>query len=283
MLSCPKRNIAQRAPQRAKQNIVVVVPQTPVNPKVAPPGTAWAEILYPSGLWQLYSDLDKLTYRHATLSDKERAEISKRIPSSLLRAEEEADKKLFDFVQKSINTIGVEEYSKKLKSAMTGDAQVLLALRCYAAATSGTRIKDIIEVFSNKQMNSHDFFPDSCYRTGKSMDYVLDRPENNDDPYWRSHNHHSAKHKRIRSLATDPDQTKRDKMPSSIIGQMTAILAGFGVNVKSHEDAWLALSDKSRAASIEERIVARIAYLVMNATVHKNQFGGSPPKMIPQM
>jgi hypothetical protein len=293
MMNYPKRNIAQNAPDSRKKKKPVVVVHSPPPPKKQKstpscPGATWNDVLYPSELWQMYEDLDKITYQRGRLSDKERDEIQKRMPSSLRQAEDEADQKLFEFVQNAINTKGVKTYSDILKRAMTGDAQALLALRCYAASTAGIRIRDVIQIFNNKAMNSHDFFPGSCQRTGtdpqtgKSMTYVVDRPESDDDPYWRSQNHKSTKHRMVRRLATDPKPTKRDKMPPSLANQMAKILAGFGIRVTSNEEAWEALSERSRAASIEDRIVARIAYLIMNATVHQdNKLGGPPPKMLP--
>lgn len=69
---------------------------------------------------------------------------------------------------------------------------------------------------------------------------------------------------------TDPEPTERDKMPSSIAGQMSNILSGFGINVQTNRDAWDVLSVKSKTSSVEDRIISRIAYLIMNANVRKN-------------
>jgi hypothetical protein len=234
----------------------------------------------------MYSDLDKVAY--GKLSAKERNEIGERMPSSLRQAEAEADKKLYDFVQTAVNTGGIQQYANILKQAMSGNAQELLALRCFAAATSGVRIRDTIQIFSNKPMNSIDFFPDSCRgtipdpKTGKATPYVVDRPDDDDDPYWRASNHASGKHRMVRRMATDQKQTKRDKLPPSMTQQISALLSKLGIHVRTHEEAWEELSNRSRKASIEDRIVARIAYLIMNATIHQdNKLTGQPPRTLP--
>jgi hypothetical protein len=290
MIRFPKRNVAQPIQKKPKKPAEIAIQEqeenhVEVKKPVCP--AKWSDRLYPSELWQLHDDLDTMAYRRGQLSPKEREELSKRLPSTLSQAEADADKRLFDFVQDAINTTGIVQYSNMLKQAMTPDAQLMLALRCYAAATSGERIRDTIKIFSHKTMNSLDFFPESCRRmgrdprTGRSMPYVVDRADSEDNPYWRAQNH-SIKQRMRRQITTDPEPTQRDRLPPHMLGQISQVLSGFGINVQSNKEAWTLLSDISKGAQVEDRIVARIAYLIMNATVHKdNRLGGHSRKLLP--
>lgn len=284
MINFPKRNVAQHIVVRPKQHTEIVVsqPELPESSESKPdltcPGAIWNDKLYPSELWRMHDDLDKLVY--GKLSEKEIEDIRERVYGSLKEAEAVADEKLFKFVQDSIDSIGIENYSDMLKKAITPNSQILLALRCYAAATSETRVRDIIEVYSNRSMNSIDFFPDSCKVNLDGEEYVVDRPEKVEDPYWRSQNHNSIKHRRIRKIITDPEQTEKDKMPPSMAEQMSNVLKGFGINIHTNIDAWNMLDARSKKSSVEDRIISRIAYLVMNATVHKSRIVENNRKLI---
>jgi len=313
MLRFPKKNIAQRGFDRKKAatgHYKLQEKQLPATEKPKkvikeeePQSTeyldaVWAGKLYPHELWNMHCDIDKFAYQK--LSVEELSVIKRKLslawldwkddienpkippPFSLSQVESDADKILFDFVQNSMNIIGVEAYGAMLQQAITDEARILLALRCYIAATSGKRERDSIKIYRNKQMDSWDFFPKECKRigvdpqTGKKFTYYVDRPKkkkgDKDDLYWRSKNHQSADHY-IVSKFVEPELSQKDKMPINIAPQMAEILSDFGIKVNSHEKAWNELSNRSRNASIENRIVARIAYLITNATVHKKTLG----------
>lgn len=313
MMRFPKKNIAQRfmkkseksknsqENQQSKQDLndIEKIPKVPtvyepkpavVQPKQYKDGSdkeivchnaAWNDKLYPSKLWQIHSDLDKLTYHRDKLKATEIDEINERLPGSLGQAEQYADKLLFEFVQNQVNLVGLEEYSKILQVAITPRTRILLALRCFIAASTDDNPPDSITIYKNQTLNSKDFFPDSCMNTwvnpetGEEEVYYTNQPLENDDsednPYWRSSNHKSDKHN-IATRLIQPDRSERDKLPTSFRRQMQMMLKEFGIEVDTLKSAWDHLDSISKDSTIEDRIVGRIAYLITNASVQRKTF-----------
>lgn len=322
MMRYPKKNIAQRFMNKSKkpkqiseeesskdsaeeqplklENIpkiptvyipppAVVKPQDPLDKysdDIVCYNAIWSDKLYPSKLWQIHNDLDKLTYYRKELSNEEIQEINDRLPGSLRQAEQYADKLLFKFVQDQVNLVGLEEYSKILQKAITPEVRILLALRCFIAASTNDSPPDSITIYRNKTLESKDFFPDSCMdtwtnpETGKEETYYTNQPQkdeqdkdsSDEDPYWRSSNHQSDKHS-IATKLVQPDKSKRDKLPASFKEQMKSMLnKEFGIEVENLRDAWDQLDKISKDFSIETRILGRIAYLITNASVQHKTF-----------
>lgn len=282
----PKKNIAQSQFDRSKSKLVKpeAKPETSLLPAIPElqkreestecPGAIWHGELYPHKLFQLHSDIELFFYQQDKLSPKDREELAGRMPFSLDHAEKEADKLLFKFVQDKINHVGVEAYSRALSAAVGDEVKVLFALRCMIAASSNEKVRQRIQIFRSEKMESADFFPESCKRvgedpeTGLEMIYYVDRPNKEDkNVYWRSLNH-QGKQPLMREIL-GPKLTKRDRMPTSFFEEMQFILADKGIKVDSHEGAWSVLNERSKYASIENRILARIMYLIANATVNK--------------
>lgn len=286
MIRYPKKNIAQRSEDRQNQLPAKIVevpdkgisepqlpaPTEPESAQLAPPAPApWAGTLYPSQLWHLHRDLELYVYQRHTLSPKERQELDERIPGSLRQAEQRADKLLYGFVQDHINRIGVESYYHLLEQATNDKIRILLALRCLMASTIQYEESTLV-IFSNDSMNSRDFFPDNSYwttetdpLTGEKIEVVQDKKG-----YTRSEEVQSKKHReRMRGIIGTPISDK-DKMPKEMAEQMRNILVSYGID-PNIEPAIL-LDQQSKDATIEERILARIAYLVMNAVVRKKTY-----------
>ena len=90
-----------------------------------------------------------------------------------------------------------------------------------------------------------------------------------EEGYERSEKFNSPKHKILVEFLISPPITSRDRMPTDIAGQMETILEGYGIIITDSNQIANILHNQSQSASIEERIVARVAYLIMNSAVHK--------------
>lgn len=230
--------------------------------------------LYPLKLWQLHHDLDLVTYHRDELTLEELDKIQSRLPGSMLVAESTADRMLRKFVETSVNNVGPEKYAQVLKAAMGPNAQILLALRCFIAASTNERPRDRITIYRNKSMNSSDFFPKDCQRkwfnpeTKREETYYVDRPEDQDNAYWRSSNHLSKQHQVVYKLL-EPPPGKQDQLPSDFRDHMKFLLEEYGLEVNTVEEAWRFLDSIGRDSEIEDRILARIAYLITNAQVQR--------------
>lgn len=184
MINYPKRNIAIPCVKTELKHSEQIcdIPETIVEPN--------HESLYPTKLEQLHNDINTWVYHYNELTPRQQNELSSRIPSSLAVAEHKADKMLCLFVESKVNSIGKEAYYELVKSSMTEDSEIMLALRCLLA--------------------------------------VSER-----------------------------------KMPQEIEKEMISILASYGHSQPF--DMWALLEIVSRRASINDRIIARIAYLILNA------------------
>jgi len=266
----PKSNLASRE--------VVAVSQSVQNAKECP-GALWNDKLYPARLWHIHKDLDLLAYHSHKLSKKEKEKLFERLPANLVVAERQADRALYRFVENEVNKVGVDTYGAMLRKAMTPKSKILLALRCWIASAQQNRPRDGIIIYQNRSMNSADFFPESAKRIGidpetkEEFVYYIEGDginEEDDDPYTRSKVHQSQKHIKVREIK-EPGPTKRDKLPGIMHHQMKLILEDFGHSVETTNQAWKILDKISKNSSIEDRIVARISYLIINATTHEKR------------
>ena len=236
--------------------------------------------LYPQKLWQLHNDIDTMFYGLHKLSEIERQELYERFPYSLSQAEKLADKLLFEFIQDKINTIGPNQYHVLLQKSMNKQTQILYALRCFIATHDITKTNDSVQIYKNSVMNSHDFYPESCKGTyvdedGIEQTYYREGPNNkdskNDSPYWRSENHQSTKHKLSRTLLNQKSKSSIDELPIKFRDELKQVLLDLGIAVESNDSAWNQLDSQSKQSTIDERIIARIAYLITNININKKQ------------
>lgn len=292
MIRYPKRNVGQpkksvrppiepeEIPQleiRAEKSEPTQAELVPVQPSPPPPPTLpvpcgpakWAEVLYPSKLWSLHQDLDYYTYRRHTMSKEEREVMEARLPPSTMMAESVADKLLDDFVVSAIERMGTQSYYSLLQQAMTDNAKIMLALRCLIAS-SVEYSQSKITIYRNKVMNSADFFPQSQWETMKDPQTgETIQVAKAEEGYERSEKFNSRKHQVLIEFFISPPITDRDKMPTDVAGQMKLVLEGYGISIDDPNKIWDRLSQQSQTSSIEERIVARIAYLIMNSAFRK--------------
>jgi len=232
--------------------------------------------LYPKKLWQLHHDLDLLTYDRHQYSEKELKKYEARMPCSLHAAESAADRMLTRFIKTRTNQLGSDVYLEQLQEAMEDNTHILFALRCFIAADTEEKKADPdeVQIFHHRGMNSADFFPDSCRHTyineeGEEEYYFSSAPTEKDeeDKYWRALNHQSDKHHLAHRLQA-PSRTEIDVMPADHRYHMAKVLNYFGIEVETTKQAWEILNERTRDASIEDRILARIAYLIANARAH---------------
>lgn len=293
----PRRNALQRdfdrksKVQNINQKNQIVINETPKVTNLASKTEIIPEIefiivkneqqdnnkLYPQKLWQLHDDINTMFYGLHKLSETERQELYERFPYSLSQAEKLADKLLFEFIQDKINTIGPDQYHALLQRSMSKQAQILYALRCFIATHDITQINDSVQIYKNNVMNSHDFYPESCKgiyidEDGVEQTYYKERPcDKKDGPYWRSENHQSTKHRLSRTLLNQKPKNSIDELPIRFRDELKQVLLDLGITVESNDSAWNQLDLQSKQSTIDERIVARIAYLITNININKKQ------------
>lgn len=300
MIRFPKKNIAQRSlnkpnplkPKRIEQ-LGITEDGPPVDHKelVKANKQALADIkknvelyevpndlegmgeLYPEELWRMHKDLEMLYERHK-LSKDQKKELDRRTYRSLTNLEQEADDLLYKFVQNKVKEVGVKPYFELVQKLLNDKSRTQLALRCVIASI-GDYKRDTLEVFSNKEMSGARFYLASQKKTsidpltGESIPIIDDES----DGYERSESEslRDKTHSLVLKLELGPKITKRDHMPDYLREHMGDVLVGLGHEIPTDQNqAWKMLDSISKDSTIEDRIVARIAYLIMNATVHKD-------------
>jgi hypothetical protein len=283
----PKKNIAQQRAARLQKEIIqepttekiVHIPEERPTPKeeVYPdlpffPLGPCSNTLYPTRLHRLHEDLELLG-RLASLPPRERKELQRRLPGSLVQAEDKANKMLSDFVENVVKMKGQEAYGQRLKEAMNDQIQIMLALRCYIAAKTVDGPKNKIVVYRNKAMNAWDFFPESARqtmidpKTGEQTIFI-NYETNEKAPYKRQMEVSSSKHFEVAKIE-DAGPKKIDRLPKQWGDVMDEVLLGFGHEVDNVTEAWILLDQVSKDSTIEERILSKIAYMITHASVHK--------------
>ena len=277
------RNIAQRSAKRLPKNQIKSADKkltiNSVNKIKKPKQDDFysSNGIYPDKLSQMHHDLDKWAYNYNNLSKKEKEEYQEKYGSiSLNGLEKQADQLLLNYVQFQINSIGQKAYYDQLQRLTTRNGRVLLALRCFIAATTDEKPKETLIIYSNREMNATDFFPKNSIKTmidpktGEPTILIDYQDDPNKNPYERSEiikNNHQEIAKFF-----GPEPTKRDKLPKNFAEQMQFLLEEYGYKVSTHEEAWNLLDGLSKQSSINDRIVSRISYLIINATTQKKTY-----------
>jgi hypothetical protein len=283
----PKKNIAQQQAERRLKPVepkpvkIINVPEDP-GPREPEVGGPLVNKLYPEKLYRLHMDLDllgKLSY----LSEKEQREVRRRLPGSLVQAEARADKLLEKFVKSEVHRVGLQGYGAVLKRSMNNQIQLMLALRCWIAAKTVDGPRNTIKIYRNEVMSGYEFFPAESRKTMVGADgapmMFIDYETDEDAPYKRADEVQSKRHYQVGEIR-DPGPKKQDRMPKKWAVVMDEVLAGFGYQVETVEEAWKLLSKVSKSATIEERILSKIAYMVTHATIHRKVRELPGPKSI---
>lgn len=224
--------------------------------------------LYPQELWQLHSDLDYFAYGKKEKNEDEESVgvVMDRLPSSLANAEQSADTMLIEFLRKKIKEIGSDEYKRLLTKATTETSKTLYALRCFVASSRLYQENpDIIEILKG------DVDLRSLWRQIEETDdgpLITDEVDS-EKPYERAMIHVEERTK-IMEIRTTKKPSKIDELPIEMLPGIQAVLGQRGLEV-TEENAWKMLDSMSHEASIDDRIIARILYLMTNASFQKEQ------------
>lgn len=276
MINYPKRTIADRVANSHKQPKKNNMPiskerhkQDLVETDDYKAPSKWADILYPSKLWRLYNNINNL---HA-LPEKKRRQILEGMPPTLSAAETLANKMLYKFISAKVREIGSRQYYKLVEQAMTINSTLMMAYRCVIACMSDYK-PDELDIYRNEVMNSIDFFSKDSIKT--YIDPVTGREEilidNSSEPYDRSDSFISSKHRRIYHIKADNAANKEDYMPEYFAERMKDIVRRHGGKVPDTlKQAWDELEHISNSSSVEERILARIAYLIGHSMLNSNR------------
>jgi len=236
--------------------------------------------LYPKKLWDLHQQLEAAAAGESVLVDgpggkKQRVSAWHALPPSLKLAEQQADKLLTEFVDEKISQIGVQRFYQNVEAAMSDKSRLIFAYRCVIACVH-EYVPDTLEVFVNEGMQAWDFYDEEDVTktvnpiTGAVSVSIDDSKY--DGPYDRGMQLISKKHRKVASCETSKAPTSKDKMPPHVLLRMKSLLQKAGHSVPNDaKEAWRYLEDVSTGATIEERIVGRIAYLIANAVMNKKQ------------
>lgn len=279
----PKKNIAQqqaekrlKAKNEPKPESIIEAPDV-VRSRESLGDSEWglsplgsnANHLYPGNLHRLHEDIEQLG-RLQSLPKKEREELQKRLPSSLSAAEDKANRMLESYIRKAVPIVGRDTYIKRLKDAMSQQAQTMLAIRCWIAAKTTTGPKNSIQIYRNKAMEAWEFFPESAKesiidpKTGQSSIFI-NYETDDDDPYERQEIVKSKRHYEVGRI-DEPGPKKIDRLPEQWGDAMEKVLEGYGYQVEDLTHAWKLLDKVSKESSIEDRILSKIAYLITHVT-----------------
>jgi hypothetical protein len=218
--------------------------------------------LYPDELYQLHCDLDAFANGHVDEG------VYDRLPASLAEAEALADSLLEGHLRVTLEEIGQEEYFRLLVGAASEDAKLLYALRCFIACSGITPKPDRIEIFDNKvDLSVRSSEPDynlsleEKFRKNyeKSFGYSPGGAHRHGSPDGNWRNSASSAVKVENHVVSD-----RDVLPWGMLPKFRDILDGFGLEVTG-ENVWGLLSEHGRRASVRDRIIGRLLYLVENA------------------
>jgi len=307
MIRFPKRNIAQGRPKKAEKEKVVIdvddlsiaergaladqlgigAPPKNAVQRVGPSGSGICEPapnaghLYPQALWKLHAKLEAAGQGATYLADtpggrREERSMWELLPPSMRQAEEQADKILQKFMEEKLSQIGAQRFYEQIQGAMSEKAQLIFAYRCVIAATHEDYIPDTLEVYCNKGMDGWDFYnPEDIEKvlnpiTGNVNIYIHD--EKYDGAYDRAEKVVSRKHRKVHEEQTGQELSEKDKLPPHVLLRMRGLLRGAGVSVpQNNKEAWDMLGTVAAGATIEDKIIGRIAYLIANAVMNKKQ------------
>lgn len=300
MIRYPKKNIAQRSLDKPPKNVIkphnspiTELPITDQGPKdlvkankdvlagiknsvelyQIPSNLVGMGELYPEKLWRMHKDLEMI-YERSKLTKEQKRELDNRTSRSLTSLEQEADELLYNFVQQKVKMVGVKPYFELVQKLLNDKSRAQLALRCVIASI-GDYKRDTLEIYNNDEMSGARFYLASQKKmgvdplTGESIQVIDDDTVG----YERSDNDiiRDRSHKLVIKIELGPEITKRDHMPDYLREHMREVLVGLGHEVPTDQNqAWRMLDQVSKNSTIEDRIIARIAYLIMNATIHKD-------------
>ena len=211
--------------------------------------------LYPEQLYQLYQDLDDLTYGTIT------PELLERIPPSLEAAEKTADDILRGHLEETLSKIPKEQYFQMVMKTATAMAKKLYLIRCYIAGARITAEPDKIEIYHSSYMATTNFHEEQDIERLEDGGIMINEPES-DNPYNRALTH--VPKGTIKTIQEEPQISIRDVLPEEMLSKSKKVLNDYGIEI-NEQNAWPLLSKLGKEATIDERIIGRLLYLIENA------------------
>lgn len=221
--------------------------------------------LYPPELYQLHKDLDDMAY--GNLADKEREDLLARIPKSLDEAESTADAMLIAHLQRATNDIGIERYGEIVFENAGHDARIMYAIRCFIASAGIVAEPDVIEIYAHKPLSNVQFHKPEDVSAMADGSLLIDETAN-EDPYARAlaRVDDVSDRQLIARKVSQVRTSLRDVLPKEYLPRAQAVLDAYGLEI-TKENAWMVMTTVSQKASIHDRIVSRLLYLMTNAAL----------------
>ena len=210
--------------------------------------------IYPQELWQLHYNLD-----HGTEPNSNNTKIFEDLHYNMEKIEKYADDLLIKHLQEMSNLFGMDKYCEFVTNTASETAKKLYAIRCYIASLQLIAKPDTIEIITNHEELIKQF--------KNSPRITIINPNTSLNALENSH---------VNSEITNINL--RDILPNDILPKIESVLNEYEF-VVTKENAWELLSDTSQKASIHDRIVGRILYLITNSTM-TNRETQSEPKQI---
>jgi hypothetical protein len=212
--------------------------------------------IYPQELWQLHYNLD-----HGTEPNSNNTKIFEDLHYNMEKIEKYADDLLIKHLQEMSNLFGMDGYCEFVTNTASETAKKLYILRCYIASLQLTAKPDTIEIVTNNEKVI------KCFKDSPGITII--------NPDITNALENSQANSEIINI------NLRDVLPNDILSKIESVLNEYELIV-TKENAWELLSDTSQKASIHDRIVGRILYLITNSTM-TNKENQSGPKQIEEI
>jgi hypothetical protein len=209
--------------------------------------------IYPNSLWRLYDRICQAFYGSLPLES---------LPGNLKEVEETADKLLMHHVAEVLRKIGPQKYADLVRESMSNEAWIIFLLRCVIACSDDAP-PDTIEIRRNKKsIGSLQFAALAKAEDEKKKQEFVDDDGN---PIDIGSIDVSDMFEVIERTEVKQERTQRDRMPKTLLTSVLEFLAQEGIDASDIKKAWDELEKRWRPVSIHEKIVSRVAYLIVNS------------------
>jgi hypothetical protein len=221
--------------------------------------------IYSNALWNLYDDICQVFY--GRLPPEAREKILEKLPCGINEIERTADKLLMRHVAILLERIGPQQYASLVRDNMTREGWIIFLLRCLIACYDADSQPDILEIRTNRAMGSMELAALVRASGDKSQEFV--------DDDGKAISVESIDVSGMFTLVSRTEmrssKTAKDRMPNSLVPTIREALDQMGIKMpKDLKEAWAALEPRWKAVSVDEKIVSRIAYLIVNSTANRN-------------
>ena len=186
------------------------------------------------------------------------------LPPSLEAAEKLADNLLKDHLEETLKEVGQEEYFNLVIKEASRTAKKLYLLRCFIASEQITAEPNKIEIYKT-ELPKPTYFHKQEHISYNNEEPIINETEKK--PYQRALEITSKQ----QLLETIEKQTisVRDILPEEMKQKSSdMLLKNYGIHV-SPSNVWEILDRESKRATIKDRIIGRLLYLIENANAVK--------------